>query len=152
MIFETLSNPSVLRAGTVPKLPVFGVDVEVLLDAKASRGASAVYRVTAEPGTGAPLHRHTREDEMFHVLAGEFDVVCGDATHRMLPGDFAWAPRGVAHAFMSAGTTTGKILIFSTPAGHEVFFRDCADAVASGTFNPETGAAICQKHGIELLG
>ncbi len=152
MIFTDLSTLTVLRAGNVQKLPVFGVDVEVLLDARASRGASAIYRVTASPGTGAPLHRHEREDEMFHVLSGEFEVVCGEATHRLLPGDFIHAPRGTPHAFKGVGSTAGQILVFSTPAGHEVFFQDCAHAQASGTFNPETGAAICRKHGIELLG
>jgi len=147
-----LSTPQVLRTGETEKLPVFGVEVEVLLDGAGSGGASAVYRVTAPPGAGSPAHRHEAQDEMFHVLEGEFDLRCGEAVHRLRPGDFAYVPRGAVHAFTSTGAVAGRLFVVSTPAGHEAFFRDCAAAVAAGTFGPETGAAICRRHGIELVG
>lgn len=148
----TLSNPSFISAGEATKLPVFGVDVEVLLDGAASGGLSAVYRCTAQPGVGAPLHRHSAQDEMFHGLEGEFELICGDECRRLGPGDFAFVPRGLAHAFRCVGEKTGRLLVFSTPAGHEAFFRDCAEAIAAGTFSPVTGGEICRRHGIELLG
>lgn len=146
-----LSTPHIVRADETLRLPVFGVDVEVLLDGDASAGVAAVYRATAAPGFGAPLHRHAHQDEMFHVLEGEFDLTIGDDTVRLRARDFAYAPRGVAHRFECVGKTTGRLLVFSTPAGHEAFFRDCAAAIADGTFSPTVGAAICATHGIELL-
>lgn len=151
MTTKIFSQVHVSRTGEVARLPVFGVEVEVLLDGAVSGGESAVYRVWAEPGRGAPLHRHGAQDEMFHVLEGEFDVVCGETTHRLRRHDFAFAPRGMAHAFTSVGPGPGGLLVFSTPAGHEAFFRDCAAAMADGTFGPEVGAEICRCHGIELL-
>jgi quercetin dioxygenase-like cupin family protein len=147
----TMSTLHLIRAGEAPRLPVFGVDVEILLDGATSKGASAVYRVTAASGTGAPLHRHSGQDEMFHGLEGAFDLVVGDRTVRLEPGDFAFAPRGVPHAFTCVGPNAGRLVVFSTPAGHEMFFKDCATAIAEGSFNPESGAAICARHGIELL-
>ncbi len=147
-----MSTPHLIRHGEAVRLPVFGTEVEVLVDGTTSHGESAVYRVTAAPGVGAPLHRHTREAEMFHGLEGEFELVCGDTAVRLGPGDFAFAPRGVAHRFTCTSATPARMVVFSTPAGHERFFQDCAAAIADGTFGPETGAAICARHGIELLG
>ncbi|HVU35008.1 MAG TPA: cupin domain-containing protein [Opitutaceae bacterium] len=147
-----LSTPLVLRAGAAPKLPVFGVDVEVLLDGSQTDGEMAVYRATAPAGSGAPPHRHAGQDEMFHVLAGAFDLDCDGVRQRLHPGDFAFVPRGASHAFTCVGPENGSVLIIGTPAGHEAFFRDVAGEIATGTFTPERGAAICLRHGIELVG
>ena len=76
----------------------------------------------------------------------------GDAGQRLRAGDTVFAPRGLPHGFTGTGARTSRLLGLGTPSGHEDFFRDCAAAVADGTFSPETGAAICRKHGIELLG
>jgi quercetin dioxygenase-like cupin family protein len=144
--------PSEPVSSTQPdRLHVFGVEVEVLLDGAQSAGAMAVYRVTAWPGTGAPRHRHTAEDEAFHVLEGVFEVWCDGCLHRLEAGDFVFAPRGSVHSFTAVGSDVARMVVFSTPAGHENFFRDCAAAVAAGRFNPDTGAAICRQHGIELI-
>ncbi len=146
-----MSSVHVVPSGTAEKLPVFGVEVEVLLDGGRSAGAAAVYRVSAAPGQGAPPHRHPGQDEMFHVLDGEFELMIDGVSRRLGPGDFAYAPRGAAHAFTCVGPQPARLLVSSTPAGHEAFFRDCAAALASGTFDAATGEALCQKHGIELL-
>jgi quercetin dioxygenase-like cupin family protein len=147
-----LSTPLVVRRDEPARLPVFGVDVEVLLDGNQTHGEMALYRVTAPTGTGAPPHRHAAQDEMFHVLDGTFELDCDGTVQRLAPGDFAFVPRGACHAFTSVGADTGRILIIGTPAGHEEFFRDCAAAIGSGSFTPERGAEICRQHGIELVG
>jgi quercetin dioxygenase-like cupin family protein len=147
-----LSTPVLWRAHSAPALPVFGVTVEVLLSGDESAGTMAVYRVTAPPGAGAPKHRHVGQDEAFHVLKGRFEIVCDDQVHQLEAGDFTFAPRGAVHAFTAIGSGEAQMVVFSTPAGHERFFRDCAAAVADGTFSPAVGQAICERHGIELIG
>jgi quercetin dioxygenase-like cupin family protein len=137
--------------GSLPRLEVFGVEVEVLLDGGQSDGRAAVYRVTAPPGAGAPRHRHPGQDELFHVLEGEFELYVDGVSTRMRPGDHAYAPRGAVHAFVCEGEKPGLLLVMSTPAGHEAFFRDCAAAVKEGRFSPARGAEICRAHGIELV-
>jgi mannose-6-phosphate isomerase-like protein (cupin superfamily) len=42
-------------------------------------------------------HHHEREDEMFLVLAGEFDMQFRDRNVRVREGEFIVVPRGVEH-------------------------------------------------------
>jgi mannose-6-phosphate isomerase-like protein (cupin superfamily) len=42
-------------------------------------------------------HHHEREDEMFLVLAGEFDMQFRDRNVRVRQGEFIVVPRGVEH-------------------------------------------------------
>jgi mannose-6-phosphate isomerase-like protein (cupin superfamily) len=42
-------------------------------------------------------HHHELEDEMFYVIAGEFDMEFRDKTVHLEPGEFLIVPRGVEH-------------------------------------------------------
>lgn len=42
-------------------------------------------------------HHHELEDEMFYVIAGEFDMEFRDKTVHLLPGEFLIVPKGVEH-------------------------------------------------------
>jgi uncharacterized cupin superfamily protein len=54
--------------------------------------------VTLEPGAwSSQRHWHTHEDEMVVMLAGEAVLVEDDAETRLLPGDIACFPAGVAN-------------------------------------------------------
>ena len=139
------------RRESAPKLPVFGVTIEVLASRAHTGGHAASYLATCPSGTGAPPHRHPAHDESFYILDGELDLLSGDTVHRLKAGDFAFVPRGTIHGFTSVGPNHARLLGFGTPGGHEEFFQDCADAIAQGTFSPETGMAICQRHGVELM-
>jgi uncharacterized cupin superfamily protein len=52
---------------------------------------------------GAPLHRHSREDEISHVLEGELTVQQDDRRDTAGVGGTIVKPRGVFHAFWNAG-------------------------------------------------
>lgn len=147
----TIPSLHLQRHGTAASVPVFGVDVQILVNGNQTGGASATYLASCVPGAGAPPHRHAGEDESFYVLEGSFDILCGETMQRVGPGDFVFIPRGTAHHFQCTGPQPGRLLGICQPAGHEEFFVDCAAAVANGTFSPEVGQAICVKHGIELL-
>jgi quercetin dioxygenase-like cupin family protein len=148
---NSIPVPDIVRRDTAEKLPVFGVEVEVLIGVPQIQSFGA-YIATCGAGTGAPPHRHVGQDEAFFVLEGAFDVLLGERVQRLNKGDFAMAPRGIVHGFTAAAEGSSKLLVYGTPAGHEAFFRDCAAAIKAGTFSPERGQAICQKHGIELIG
>jgi quercetin dioxygenase-like cupin family protein len=143
--------PYLARKDSTENLVVFGVNVQVLANRAQTAGEFCTYIAECAPGIGAPLHRHTGQDESFFVLTGEFDIRCGDQVSRLKAGDFAFVPRGQAHAFTAAGDKPARLLGFGNPGGHEAFFEDCAAALAVGSFSPETGRQICEKHGIELL-
>jgi mannose-6-phosphate isomerase-like protein (cupin superfamily) len=42
-------------------------------------------------------HHHELEDEMFYVIAGEFDMEFRDKTVHLAAGEFLIVPRGVEH-------------------------------------------------------
>lgn len=54
------------------------------------------------PGTGLPTHHHPNE-EVWHVLDGELEMVLGDATTILRAGQVAIVPGDVPH---SAGART----------------------------------------------
>jgi len=51
-----------------------GID---LAEKKDTNGAFLLVEATLAPGTEPPPHVHTREDELFYVLEGKFDVYAG---------------------------------------------------------------------------
>ena len=46
----------------------------------ATNNAIAVWDTFVQPGEGAPLHVHEREDETFYVMKGQFQFWCGEDT------------------------------------------------------------------------
>ena len=61
-----------------------------------------------EGGKVTPLHSHPNQDEAIYVLDGELLVHVEDEQHRVGPGGFFFAPRGVAHAFMVTSETCAR--------------------------------------------
>ena len=48
-----------------------------LAESKDTNGAFCLVEVTLAPGNEPPPHVHSREDELFYVLEGKFDVYVG---------------------------------------------------------------------------
>lgn len=51
------------------------------------------------PNNGPPMHRHSREDEAFYVLEGEFSFPYGNSKIKASKGEFAYVPRGEFHTY-----------------------------------------------------
>jgi uncharacterized RmlC-like cupin family protein len=82
-----------------------------------------------------PRHTHTREDEVYFVLAGELQATVGDETFVLQPGDTLLAPRDLPHELRNSGNTTNYLLLVFSPSGFEEFIMATAvpapdDAVA----------------------
>jgi quercetin dioxygenase-like cupin family protein len=88
---------------------------EQLLSARDSGGALGMSLVTQPPGTATPLHRHTREAEVFFLLDGSMTYLAGEQTFRLSRGDFIWLPVGLPHAFRVTGTSPVRFLGLTTP-------------------------------------
>ena len=74
------------------------------------------------PGTEPPPHVHTREDELFYVLEGEFDVYVGKEAFKVKAGECVFLPRFKPHAFVIRSPRLHVLALF-TPAGLEEAFR-----------------------------
>lgn len=63
-----------------------------------------------------------------------------------------FAPRDVPHAQRRVVPRTGRVLVLTSPAGFEGFFRELAEADRAGAIGPDTYARVSKKYGITWLG
>jgi mannose-6-phosphate isomerase-like protein (cupin superfamily) len=97
------------------------------------------------PGGGPPPHLHEREDELFYVLDGRMEFCCDTARRTLDPGDAAWAPRNVVHAFKNVGETPLRMLIIAIPTNFEHFYRECGEPFRAGADLPKPTPQSIQK-------
>jgi mannose-6-phosphate isomerase-like protein (cupin superfamily) len=130
---------------------VFG-DVTVLIRASAetTRGAFTVFE-EVPPMVDTPLHVHANEDEMYYVLEGEHIVRCGDDEFRLGPGGVVFLPRGIPHSQRRVVPGQGRLLVLTSPAGFEGFFRELAEAERAGTLGPDAYAGASDRYGVTWL-
>ncbi|MFC6864898.1 cupin domain-containing protein [Halomicroarcula sp. GCM10025817] len=113
----------------------------------------AIVEHTLPPHTlAAPLHRHSREDEISHVLEGEMTVLADDEVTTVPAGESVVKGRGRWHTFWNAGDEPLRFLEIIAPGEFSEFFEEVADL---GTPDPtdETWApqflAIGERYGFE---
>ena len=72
--------------------------------AGANQGNVAVsfFLVEAQPGRGAPLHRHSY-DEVLLMLEGNSRVVVGEETRETAAGEIVVVKAGTPHGFVNIG-------------------------------------------------
>lgn len=142
-------RPTTTPQGGVRSVALFGTQVNIFLTGEDTNGVYSTYEVICEPGAGSPPHVHSWDDESFHVVEGEFEIMRGDELFTAGPGTTVALPRHIPHYFRNVGTGTGRLLGMATPAGHEHFFVDASQL--SFPPDPEAAAAVCRKHGLELV-
>lgn len=84
------------------------------------------------PGGFISPHTHSREDECFVVLEGEFHYIVGDEMGTASTGSYILKPRGLPHAFCNKGTVPARALMIFAPSGVEAVFQGLADLSAKG--------------------
>ena len=89
-------------------------------------GAYCLLEVSLAPGMGVPRHMHTREDEVYFILAGELEVTVGEKIFVLRPGDTLLAPRDIPHKLRNSGNTTNHYLLVFSPSGFEEFIMATA--------------------------
>jgi Mannose-6-phosphate isomerase len=109
-----------------------------LAEKKDTNGAFLLIEATLAPGTEPPPHVHTREDELFYVLEGKFDVYVGEKAFDVKEGECVFMPRFKPHAFVIRSPRL-RVLALFTPAGLEEAFRAMSSSAQS--LNLPSGAA-----------
>ena len=127
--------------------------------AGAETGGAFSQVVTDDPhGSGAPLHLHHNEDETFYVLEGEVTVLVGEERIDLSTGDYLFAPRGVAHAYVVRSERARMLGMFS-PAGLDQLIVSLGVPVTGP--EPPTDAVMppmdemvrqFASYGVEILG
>ena len=77
-------------------------------------GSLMLFEDHMSQGKATPLRLHATEDEALYVLEGEVLVHIDGATHRLGPRGFAFAPRGIPHAFLVT-SPEARILCLEAP-------------------------------------
>ena len=133
----------------VKTFTVFGEPVEVLVSGEMTGGLSTTLTQVSPPGGGPPPHSHEREDETFFVLEGDYELLQDGVWHKVPVGQAVLAKRGGVHTFRNAGTTTGKMLVFVTPAGMEKYLEEIS--VLTMPQDVEQLMAISARYGITFV-
>ena len=137
---------------------------------KSVNGFAAIVEHTVEPKSiGAPMHKHTHEDEISYVLEGELSVIQDGKVQIAKPGQYIVKPRGIFHTFWNAGNERIRFIEVITPGNFEYYFAELAPFLETGKPPQmdkvrETGAKyglivdptgaedIIKKYGLKPLG
>jgi len=147
----TAAEPYVREPAAGSTLNVLGVTHIYKATGAETAGAFSLWEDVVPPGTGAPPHTHSREDEAFYVLSGEIQVEFegASAPHRVGPGGFFFGARHRRHGYRNVGDQPARVLILCTPScGLDQMFVELDAATAAGMPGLEKLAAITAKYGV----
>jgi quercetin dioxygenase-like cupin family protein len=135
-------------------LRIMGGRFELKVSARDSGGDLCIYDTFRHSKGGPALHRHHAQDEWFYVLRGEFIARIGEQTLTLGPGDSAFAPRKIPHAFAMTSEGEGQMLVLFQPAGSmEEFFLGMSRFGKEIPKDQETALKqLWLDHGMEVLG
>jgi uncharacterized cupin superfamily protein len=122
------------------------------VSAETTNGAFAIVEHTLAPGAlAAPLHRHTREDELSVVLEGELTAQLGDQIVTAPVGTYVHKPRNQFHTFWNAGKSVMRIIEIISPAGFEQYFAELGQVISSSS-PPDMDRlmALHPRYGLEM--
>jgi len=136
------------------ELMIMGGQFDCKVSAKDSHGELLIYDTHREEKGGPAFHYHRNQDEWFYIISGEFIIKVGEDTFDLKPGDSAFAPRMIPHAFAKVSDGPGQMLVLFQPAGSmEDFFHQMAKL---GTTIPKHQETTLKKlwhdHGMEIVG
>ena len=116
------------------------------LSGRDTGGAYCLLEVGLAPGMAVPRHMHTREDEVYFVLAGELEVTVGEETFVLRPGDSLLAPRDIPHKLRNSGSTTNHYLLLFSPSGFEEFIMATAVPAPDNAVAPTEPPAVAVEN------
>lgn len=102
---------------------VFGEPVEVLVTTEMTGGAFSIARQTCKPGSGTPPHMHQKEDEVFAVITGRFEIFNGESWAEIPEHGVVFAPRGHVHCFRNCGPSDGTIQFTCSGDTFDIFLE-----------------------------
>ncbi len=136
------------------ELLIMGGKFDCKVSARDTGGELCIYDTYRQAKGGPALHRHHFQDEWFYVIRGDFVVQVGDDRVTLGPGDSAFAPRKIPHAFAKTSDGEGQMLVLFQPAGSmEDFFLKMS---AFGRAIPQNQEVVMKQlwadHGMEVVG
>ncbi|MBY0504457.1 MAG: cupin domain-containing protein [Bryobacteraceae bacterium] len=138
------------QIGIKPETGSFsGIGFRIDVPGTETGGRLTVIEMNVKPGAGAPLHISFEEDKYFCILVGRLRFAAGDQERELTAGATVTVARGTPHGFHNPGAEVAQLILVSTPAGHDAFFRDMA-ALPVPHQLPDV-AAVCTKHKQQIV-
>lgn len=99
----------------------------------------------------APMHRHSREDEISIVLTGRLGAKLGDDIVMAPAGSYLLKPRGQWHTYWNAGASELRLMELLVPGGFEGCLERLAEAMAARVpLEVSTLERIGAEYGVEF--
>jgi len=134
-------------------LSIMGGRFDLKVSGKDTGGDLCIYDTVRFTRGGPPLHLHHSQDEWFYIIRGEFLVQIGGDTITLAPGDSAFAPRRIPHAFAMTSDGQGQMLVLFQPAGSmEEFFNQMSTVGKGVSAGQQLPKRVWEEHGMELIG
>jgi quercetin dioxygenase-like cupin family protein len=143
--------PIKIPVGGGRKVNILGIPMLIRIHGRDTDGVLSSVESHDLPGGGPPPHIHSREDETFQVLEGEYEFSVDGKSFIAETGSTVYAPRGIPHTYRCLGPASGRLMCVITPAGFEGFFE------AIGALTPEQQQdiprvlSIGKEFGLEFL-
>lgn len=145
-------KPSAIPPGGGQTITVLGMKITVRLSASETGGACYIFESATEPGDGVPPHVHSREDEIFEVLDGDYEVLLGENRFKAAAGTIAYFPRDVVHGFTNTGTAPAKYRIVVIPGTNfEEFFKELSSLPTDLPPDMAKVVEIFDRYGLPII-
>lgn len=133
---------------------LMGLGARYIISGERTGGGVSVVEHPIKPKSlAAPLHTHSREDEISFVIEGRIGVQIGEQVAVAGPGATVFKPRGIPHAFWNEGEEPARVLEMITPGGFEGYFREMSALFAAsptGMPDPQRAVALFAKYGLQM--
>src|SRR4051812_38782067 len=122
-----------------------------MIDSAQTDGRFALIEHTIPPRKlAAPMHVHEREDEYSFVLSGRMGAQIGDEVVEAGPGELVFKPRGIWHAFWSAGDEETHLLELISPGDFAGYFEEIAALLSAEQPDFAKLAEVQARYGLTM--
>ena len=158
--------PLIVRAGQGVSVPVASIETVHKVRSSITDGRMSIVEFSLPPRhLSAPLHRHSREDEILFILSGQMGALLGDTVVQARTGAYVVMPRGQWHTFWNASDAELRLMEMIVPGGLEVLLDRLGPMIGGGAdlsavervsaeygveFNFESVPAMCRQFGVAL--
>ena len=142
-------HPILTDASGGSTFTMLGTTMRLLATAADTEGRYTLIEQVTPAGWGPPRHIHSREDEIFYILDGSYELHVGDERRTVSAGASAILPRNIPHGFRNAASTPSRLVFVITPGGLENYFL--ALAKCSPAPSPPQLVELARPFGLTLL-
>lgn len=153
MGLEVMNTPTVVRQQAIGGTPLGSSGRARLKVYNPPEGGTGYALVEGSHPAGEPRirdHVHTRHEETFLVLEGEYQLRLGDDVVLAGEGDYVFVPRGTVHTYRNLGPSPGRMLNIMSPADGVKLLVELG-ALAGGTVTDRVLTEVHARHSAVLV-